>query len=101
MKSFFIKYKAIFIIVVIVLAFVSPRIINGLTPIDTLSWRLYNNSKYKHRVGATCRDGWHSGATGRGACSHHGGVSKWIYGYSYRKTFEECKTEAKVLSWRD
>ena len=32
------------------------------------------------RTGATCRDGSHSNATGRGACSHHGGVAQWLYG---------------------
>lgn len=32
-----------------------------------------------HRVGAICRDGWRSYATGRGACSHHGGVGEWLY----------------------
>mgnify|MGYP000880302937 FL=1 len=32
-----------------------------------------------YRVGAICRDGWRSSATGRGACSHHGGVSEWLY----------------------
>lgn len=31
------------------------------------------------RRGAICRDGWTSSATGRGACSHHGGVSTWLY----------------------
>lgn len=29
------------------------------------------------RTGAVCRDGSSSRATGRGACSHHGGVSRW------------------------
>lgn len=33
----------------------------------------------RYRVGAICRDGWRSYATGRGACSHHGGVSEWLY----------------------
>ncbi len=33
-----------------------------------------------YRTGAICRDGWESSATGRGACSHHGGVSEWLYG---------------------
>ena len=33
----------------------------------------------RYRVGAICRDGWQSHATGRGACSHHGGVSEWLY----------------------
>ena len=31
------------------------------------------------RVGAVCEDGSRSDATGRGACSHHGGVSRWLY----------------------
>jgi hypothetical protein len=31
------------------------------------------------RIGAICRDGTESGATGRGACSHHGGVKCWKY----------------------
>lgn len=35
-----------------------------------------NNSGY--RSGAICRDGTRSYATGRGACSHHGGVSVWL-----------------------
>lgn len=30
------------------------------------------------RVGAICNDGTRSSATGRGACSHHGGVRNWI-----------------------
>lgn len=32
------------------------------------------------RIGAICRDGTRSSATGRGACSHHGGVARWLYG---------------------
>jgi hypothetical protein len=32
-----------------------------------------------YRVGAICADGWQSGATGSGACSHHGGVMCWLY----------------------
>ncbi len=31
------------------------------------------------RVGAICNDGTSSKATGRGACSHHGGVAYWLY----------------------
>ncbi len=31
-----------------------------------------------YRVGATCQDGSRSSATGRGACSWHGGVSHWL-----------------------
>jgi hypothetical protein len=33
----------------------------------------------RHRIGATCKDGTTSKATGSGACSHHGGVSCWQY----------------------
>jgi hypothetical protein len=33
----------------------------------------------RHRIGAMCNDGTTSTATGRGACSHHGGVSCWLY----------------------
>jgi hypothetical protein len=32
-----------------------------------------------YRTGARCRDGWHSDATGSGACSWHGGVAEWLY----------------------
>jgi hypothetical protein len=31
------------------------------------------------RTGARCCDGTLSSATGRGACSHHGGVCEWLY----------------------
>jgi hypothetical protein len=34
---------------------------------------------YQVRTGATCCDGSRSYATGRGACSHHGGVCQWLY----------------------
>ena len=34
---------------------------------------------YRVRIGSVCEDGWNSNATGRGACSHHGGVDHWIY----------------------
>lgn len=29
------------------------------------------------RIGAVCSDGWISSSTGRGTCSHHGGVREW------------------------
>ena len=31
------------------------------------------------RIGAICDDGWRSYSTGRGTCSHHGGVDRWLY----------------------
>jgi hypothetical protein len=50
-------------------------------PGTTLHWSYYTytNTKTGGRTGAICRDGWRSSATGRGACSHHGGVSYWLY----------------------
>lgn len=36
-------------------------------------------SVLRNRYGAICRDGSTSQSTGRGACSHHGGVSRWLY----------------------
>jgi len=33
---------------------------------------------YSVRIGAKCKDGTNSSATGKGACSHHGGVAYWI-----------------------
>ncbi len=51
-------------------------------PGTTLHWSYwtYNEppSASQYRSGAICRDGWHSSATGRGACSHHGGVLYWL-----------------------
>ncbi len=37
----------------------------------------YSSGSY--RTGAICEDGSTSSATGRGACSWHGGVSEWLY----------------------
>ena len=39
----------------------------------------YNACPSGARRGAVCNDGSSSSATGRGACSHHGGVSYWLY----------------------
>lgn len=49
-------------------------------PGTTLHWTIVASSRSSGgRVGAICRDGWRSSATGRGACSHHGGVAQWLY----------------------
>lgn len=37
----------------------------------------YNNND-DFRGGAICRDGSRSYSTGRGTCSHHGGVARWL-----------------------
>ena len=56
-------------------------------PGTTLHWSYYVKSAPTYRTpsygngtryGAICRDGTRSNATGRGACSHHGGVSMWL-----------------------
>jgi hypothetical protein len=94
-----IKYG--FVLVLVIVAFSAPRIITGLTPVDKLTEKIHKESGHQIRVGAICMDGWRSGATGRGACSHHGGVREWVYKTSYYKTLEECKIEAKRKSWRD
>lgn len=94
------KFKVFFIVLGIVGAFETPRIIDGLTPIEILTIKIHDHSKYEYRIGATCSDGWHSNATGRGACSHHGGVDKWIYEIAYHKTMNESRKEAQEISWR-
>jgi outer membrane protein assembly factor BamD (BamD/ComL family) len=49
-------------------------------PDNTRSYRKKRYSNYgTTRVGAICCDGTRSYATGRGACSHHGGVCQWLY----------------------
>tara|TARA_R110000850_G_scaffold108853_2_gene221382 strand:+ start:941 stop:1339 length:399 start_codon:yes stop_codon:yes gene_type:complete len=47
-------------------------------PSITTSNKIKTNN-LKTRIGAVCNDGTTSKATGRGACSHHGGVSYWLY----------------------
>jgi hypothetical protein len=94
-----IKYG--FFVILVIVAFSAPRIITGLTPVDKLTEKIHKESGHQIRVGAICMDGWRSGATGRGTCSHHGGVREWVYKTSYYKTLEECKIEAKRKSWRD
>lgn len=46
------------------------------TPKHTVT---HKESAYSVRIGAVCCDGSRSYATGRGACSHHGGVCQWLY----------------------
>lgn len=45
--------------------------------------KLLKTTAAKQRVGAICRDGSWSDATGSGACSHHDGVRKWVYELPY------------------
>ena len=41
------------------------------------------------RCGAVCKDGSRSNATGRGACSHHGGVARWVM----------CEAPTALTAW--
>ncbi len=101
-KTFFNNYKvAIIVYLIFGTLMLSPKIIDKLTPVDVLTEKIHNRSKYKFRIGATCNDGTHSTATGSGACSHHGGVDEWLTKIGYRKTLEECRKVAEEISWRD
>lgn len=51
------------------------------------------HTEHKIRIGAVCKDGTRSNATGRGACSHHGGVRYWLY-----KTVIENKIDTQEPS---
>lgn len=46
---------------------------------EPINLKYQTESQRKVRVGAVCNDGTRSKATGRGACSHHGGVKYWLY----------------------
>jgi hypothetical protein len=47
------------------------------------------------RVGANCRDGTTSSATGSGACSQHGGVESWRYAEGPKEASPPVKEESK------
>ena len=60
----------------------TPTLTPSKTPLPTNTRVVYPTqapSSGRVRTGALCDDGTTSGATGRGACSHHGGVRCWYY----------------------
>lgn len=59
----------------------SPKIKRTTTGIykEPLRYIPYTSPQHSERTGAICRDGSRSYATGRGACSRHGGVAQWVY----------------------
>ena len=61
--------------------------------------KLYDDASYEVRIGAFCRDGWESFATGSGACSYHGGVAEWKTKKVYKKPYKQCYKEALEISW--
>jgi hypothetical protein len=52
-----------------------------------------------YRIGARCRDGWRSDATGSGACSWHGGVAEWLYADDRIVHDTEDGRELGTLKW--
>lgn len=99
-STFLHKFKTAFIILGIIGVFSIPRIIKGLTPVETLAERIHEKSKRKFN-GAVCNDGSISHSQGRGTCSWHGGVDYYFYEGDYTKTMEECRAEARKISWLD
>lgn len=109
------KYALLIAIFLLIAAFSTPRIIEGLTPTESLLNKyihekyksikgvsinknilgnyLYEDSKYKFS-GAICNDGWISHSQGRGTCSYHGGVAYYFDEGTSRKSLNECRQEA-------
>jgi hypothetical protein len=73
-------------------------IYDGFTPVKQLTERIHERSKYKFS-GSVCNDGTTSHSQGRGTCSWHKGVNYTFYEGDYRKSIEECTTEAIEKSW--
>lgn len=99
-KWFLNKFKIALIIFGIISIFSIPRIIDGLTPVDVLAFKIYEKSKRTFN-GAVCNDGHISHSQGRGTCSWHSGVDYYFYKGEYSKTIEECREEARKISWLD
>ena len=81
------------------------RIILGPRDNQAMAELLYKKAREtkEYRIGAICSDGWESSATGRGACSWHGGVKEWLNKTEtyYSRSLEECKDEAEQMSLLD
>jgi len=64
------------LILVLSLSFIA---LDNPVNLNNNSQDVYQIHKPRKRIGAVCRDGTTTSATGRGACSHHGGVRYWLY----------------------
>ncbi|MCO7473028.1 DUF3761 domain-containing protein [Stenotrophomonas maltophilia] len=74
---------------------------NQLAPLSSLFQQcLEDGIEYGARKGAICMDGRRSGATGSGACSHHGGVAYWRHNEKQTRSDAQCRAEASKISWR-
>lgn len=106
--------------IILLIAFFSiERTIDGLTPakillsrylckeykgmdeydkinVSTLTLHFYEKSILPFG-GAVCKDGWVSNSTGRGTCSHHGGVKFWVHPGNHSKSLDECKFNAILV----
>lgn len=102
-KGFNLQQAIIFLIAITLLSgpVTFDVIGTGLTSAEKLASECRERSKYSYRVGAICRDGWRSSSTGRGTCSHHGGVKEWIMKEEYGKSEDDCMEWAKKRSWVD
>ncbi len=80
--------------------FFGSTIYDGLTPVEQLTERIHERSKYEFS-GSICNDGTTSHSQGRGTCSWHNGVRYKFYKGNYRKSLKECKIEAINSSWID
>lgn len=74
-----------------------PKVKLGARPVAP---RLLPTHGTPVRVGATCKDGSHSDATGQGACSHHGGVRTWLYAQPDWVDENKAKNAARMKKYR-
>ena len=93
------KLRHFLLVLVAIASIFTPRVIDGVTPVNSLAERIQEKSKHKFS-GAICNDGWTSHSQGKGTCSWHGGVSYYFYKGAPSKSWEECLVEAKQKSWR-
>jgi|GEM_PF-2276532 len=70
-----------------------------LIPVEELAKNLRERSLERIR-GAVCRDSTFSSSTGRGTCSHHGGIAYYLDTAIYHKTWKESLEEARQKTWR-
>jgi hypothetical protein len=110
LKDLFRKHKTATILIALLIWFtcaqgIFNRIILGPRDNQAMAEVLYKKARKtkEYRIGAICSDGWESSATGRGACSWHGGVKEWLNETEtyYSRSFEECKDEAEQMSLLD
>ncbi len=97
-KSFFFSWKRLVATALVVLSAVFLLLEDRLTPVDALTLRLYERSR-KDTKGSVCRDKWFSRSRGSGTCSWHHGVLMEVDTSLPAKTMEQCREEAKAISW--